>query len=65
MKRIWKRIRHDVYNFTNESNLTKPTMVFSVIGDADSFVPRPWRTEVFEKALIEAARNGGGKLLCL
>ncbi|XP_078330793.1 transient receptor potential cation channel subfamily M member 5-like [Crassostrea virginica] len=36
-----------------------PTMVFSVIGDSGSFVPRPWPTTVFQTALIEAAKSGG------
>nr|XP_034318676.1 transient receptor potential cation channel subfamily M member 2-like [Crassostrea gigas] len=36
-----------------------PTMVFSVIGDSDSFVPRPWPKTVFQTALIEAAKSGG------
>ena len=39
-----------------------PTMVFSVIGDSDSFVPRPWPRTVFQTALIEAAKSGGGML---
>lgn len=39
---------------------SKPTMVFSVIGDSDSFVPRPWPTTLFQTALIEAAKSGGG-----
>ena len=39
-----------------------PTMVFSVIGDSDSFVPRPWPKTVFQTALIEAAKSGGGTL---
>ena len=43
----------------NEVKVT-PTMVFSVIGDSDSFVPRPWPTTVFQTALIEAAKCGGG-----
>ena len=38
-----------------------PTMVFSVIGDSDSFVPRPWPKTVFQTALIEAGKSGGGK----
>jgi hypothetical protein len=38
-----------------------PTMVFSIIGDSDSFVPRPWAKTVFQTALIESAKNGGGK----
>lgn len=47
-------------NKSNDGN-TSPTMVFSVIGDSDSFVPRPWPTTVFQTALIEAAKSGGGK----
>lgn len=39
-----------------------PTMVFSVIGDSDSFAPRPWPKTVFQTALIEAAKSGGGVL---
>ena len=35
-------------------------MVFSVIGDSHSFVPRPWPRTVFQTALIEAAKSGGG-----
>lgn len=38
-----------------------PTMVFSVIGDSDSFVPRPWPKTIFQTALIEAAKSGGGE----
>lgn len=49
-------------NKSNDGN-TSPTMVFSVIGDSDSFVPRPWPTTVFQTALIEAAKSGGGKSL--
>lgn len=37
-----------------------PTMVFSVIGDSENFVSRPWQTTVFQTALIEAAKSGGG-----
>ncbi|XP_056002361.1 transient receptor potential cation channel subfamily M member-like 2 isoform X2 [Ostrea edulis] len=47
----WDRIKENV-------NST-PTMVFSVIGDSDSFVPRPWAKTVFQTALIEAAKSGG------
>ncbi|XP_061190312.1 transient receptor potential cation channel subfamily M member 8-like [Saccostrea echinata] len=36
-----------------------PSMVFSVIGDSDSFVPRPWSKSVFQTALIEAAKSAG------
>ncbi|XP_078329886.1 transient receptor potential cation channel subfamily M member-like 2 [Crassostrea virginica] len=47
----WKKIMAAV-------NVT-PTMVFSVIGDSDSFVPRPWPRTVFQTALIDAAKSGG------
>lgn len=36
-----------------------PTMVFSVIGDSDSFAPRPWPKTLFQTALIEAGKSGG------
>lgn len=37
-----------------------PTMVFSMIGDSESFVPKLWQKDVFQTALVEAAKNGGG-----
>lgn len=55
MKEVWNKIQNGV-------NST-PTMVFSVIGDSDSFVPKPWPKTVFQTALIEAAKSGGGKQL--
>ncbi|XP_056002358.1 transient receptor potential cation channel subfamily M member 2-like [Ostrea edulis] len=51
VKRSWNRIKENVDS--------TPTMVFSVIGDSDSFVPRPWAKTVFQTALIEAAKSGG------
>nr|XP_022311261.1 uncharacterized protein LOC111116555 [Crassostrea virginica] len=51
MKNVWEEVKDGV-------NST-PTMVFSVIGDSDSFVPRPWPKTVFQTALIEAAKSGG------
>lgn len=42
---------------------SSPTMVFSVIGDSDNFVPRPWPKTVFQTALIEAAKSGGGMVI--
>ena len=52
-------VRNTWEEIMNEVKVT-PTMVFSVIGDSDSFVPRPWPTTVFQTALIEAAKCGGG-----
>lgn len=43
----------------------KPTMVISVIGDTENYVPTIWPTCVFQTALIEAAKNGGGKFYYL
>lgn len=42
------------------SRRSRPTLVLSVIGDSDSFVPKPWPTNVFQTALIEAAKSGEG-----
>lgn len=42
---------------------SSPTMVFSVIGDSSNFVPRPWPKTVFQTALIEAAKSGGGMVI--
>ncbi|XP_062589311.1 transient receptor potential cation channel subfamily M member-like 2 [Saccostrea cucullata] len=51
VQRTWENIRENVDS--------TPTMVFSVIGDSDSFVPKPWAKTVFQTALIEAAKSGG------
>lgn len=45
----------------NKVNST-PSMVFSVIGDSDNLVPKLWPKPMFQKALVEAARAGGGIL---
>lgn len=74
---MWKEIKVRVneqirVNFTSETKLedidendldrSTPTMVFSVIGDSDNLVPRPWPKTVFQTALIEAAKSGGGNV---
>lgn len=69
-KNLWDKILEGVNLRPNESGNDKgeakgtvqssPTMVFSVIGDSDSFVPRPWPKTVFQTALIDAAKSGGG-----
>ncbi|XP_078329891.1 transient receptor potential cation channel subfamily M member 2-like [Crassostrea virginica] len=51
VKEVWGKIKAGVK--------VTPTMVFSVVGDSDSFVPRPWPKTVFQTALIEAAKSGG------
>lgn len=72
-KDLWDKILEGVNLPPNESGndegeakgtvQSSPTMVFSVIGDSDSFVPRPWPKTVFQTALIEAAKSGGGMSL--
>lgn len=65
----WNKIQNTMRPFTldrygfedfenNEQVNATPTMVISVIGDSDSFVPRPWPKTVFQTALIEAAKSG-------
>lgn len=58
----WNEIKQNVStkNVSSDGN-NSPTMVFSVIGDSDSFVPRPWPKTIFQAALIEAAKSGGGE----
>lgn len=53
----WNEIVQRVYRQGEKST---PSMVFYVIGDSKSFVPRPWRKAVFQTGLIEAAKEGGG-----
>ena len=53
MNATWENIKTSVNN--------TPHVVFSVIGDTASFVPRPWPKTVFQTALIEAAKCGGGR----
>lgn len=63
---IQRPVTCDLFGFedleNNEQVKATPTMVISVIGDSDSFVPRPWPKTVFQTALIEAAKSGGGKI---
>lgn len=67
MKEIWEKLCETHYKCdkTNVIKPQKPIMVFSVIGDSCSFVPIPWQTRVFRRALIEAAKSGGGNVLFL
>lgn len=75
MQGTWQAIKNNVYQKikwhysfniedleNNEEIGSTPTMVFSVIGDSDSFAPKPWPKTVFQTALIEAAKSGGGML---
>lgn len=56
--------KNELYGQGDDGRMySTPTMVFSVIGDSDSFVPRPWPTTLFQKALIEAAKSGGGMII--
>ena len=60
MESTWEKIK-DAWEGIQTAVNSTPTMVFSVIGDSDSFVPRPWPRTVFQTALIEAAKSGGGR----
>lgn len=55
------RITVEEFDDENDLDQSTPTMVFSVIGESDNLVPRPWPKTVFQMALIEAAKSGGGK----
>lgn len=46
------------WNEIKEAVKSMPTMVFSVIGDSENFVSRPWPRTVFQTALIEASKSG-------
>ncbi|XP_048771384.2 transient receptor potential cation channel subfamily M member 8-like isoform X2 [Ostrea edulis] len=39
---------------------TRPNMIFSVIGDSENFIPKPWSKSRFQEALIYAAKATGG-----
>lgn len=39
---------------------SKPTLVLSVIGDSITVVPKQWPKNVFQTALIEAAKSNEG-----
>jgi hypothetical protein len=56
---IWNGIIKNVYG---ETTSVIPTMVFSIIGDSNTSVPKSWPKAVFQIGLIEAAKNGGGKI---
>lgn len=43
---------------------SKPTLVLSVIGDSNTFVPKQWAKNVFQTALIEAAKSEEGMVFC-
>lgn len=58
MESIWSALRKTLYR----NHKSTPSMVLSVIGDSDSLVPRHWAKNVFQTALIEAAKSGGGKV---
>lgn len=59
MDTLWR----DIKKMSYKDDKSTPTMVFSVIGDSDICVPRPWPKTLFQTALIEAAKSGGGILL--
>lgn len=48
-----------IWNEMKNALKSTPTMVFSVIGDSDNFVPKLWPKSAFQKALVEAGKTGG------
>ncbi|KAK3090744.1 hypothetical protein FSP39_014255 [Pinctada imbricata] len=55
LKNLWQCIE--------SKNLPVPKMVFSIIGDSNNFVPKPWKKSVFQKALIDTAQSAGDSWL--
>lgn len=45
---------------TEHKKQSKPTLVLSVIGNSNTFVPKQWPKNVFQTALIEAAKSEEG-----
>lgn len=55
-----------IWNEMKNALKSTPTMVFSMIGDSDNFVPKLWPKSAFQKALVEAGKTGGGMLfICM
>lgn len=42
----------------------KPTLVLSVIGDSNTFVPKQWPKSVFQTALLETAKSEESMVFC-
>lgn len=54
----WKKCLKEYGDKNVSSKRSRPTMVLSIIGDSDTFVPKPWPKNVFQTALMEAAKSG-------
>lgn len=50
---------------TEHKKQSKPTLVLSVIGNSNTFVPKQWPKNVFQTALIEAAKSEEGMVVLL
>lgn len=63
----WNRFMKEYEGVTANENIkqSKPTLVLSVIGDSSTFVPKQWPKNVFQTALIEAAKSNEGMVFCL
>ncbi|CAC5398404.1 TRPM7 [Mytilus coruscus] len=62
---LWKELQnlreYKTSKFGNKDGLRRlpesPKLVLSVIGDSNTFVPKPWLTSVFQSGLIETAKG--------
>jgi hypothetical protein len=56
-----KTIKTSMKEFYNQqAEQARPKMIFSVIGDSENFIPKPWSKSRFQEALIYAAKATGG-----
>lgn len=58
----WNRFMKEYEGVTANENTkqSKPSLVLSVIGDSITVVPKQWPKNVFQTALIEAAKSNEG-----
>ncbi|XP_061170882.1 uncharacterized protein LOC133180354 [Saccostrea echinata] len=50
----------EIWQILEKTYKKKPKLVLSVVGDSETFVPKVWSRDVFQTALIEAAKYSGG-----
>lgn len=62
----WNMFMKEYEGVNADENIkqSKPTLVLSVIGDSNTFVPKQWPKNVFQTALIEAAKSEEGMVFC-
>ncbi|XP_062617222.1 uncharacterized protein LOC134278929, partial [Saccostrea cucullata] len=50
----------EIWQILEKTYKKRPKLVLSVVGDSETFVPKVWSRDVFQTALIEAAKYSGG-----